>query len=217
MQEPFEIHPYRPEKIVTPKDDITPQLLHQTFSWFGLQWVRPKGIICILMALLLGRAVVAEELAPFGLAFLAAVVSRYRYLTLPVVIMLLIGEATRGLFGSLWLNGLVYLSLIVVFPLWWKYAGGSVSLGIFTGVWSFGVKAGFYMVTASPVFFDYLIIGLEAMVAGALVPPFLLVLKGINQGQKDFGSLQEEMASLIILALPCSWALISPFRDTTSM
>lgn len=200
MQEPFEIHPYRPEKIISQKEDISPKFFYQRLTWLGLQWVRPKGIICILMAFLLGRSVVAQELAPFGLAFLVAVVSRYRYLTLPVLIMVLIGEATFRLSGTLLLNGLVYLSLIIVFPLWWKSVGGSVFLGILTGVWSFGVKAGFYMVIASPVLFDYLLIALEAMIAGALVPPFVLVLKGINQGQKDFGNLQEEMASIITLA-----------------
>lgn len=200
MQEPFEIHPYRPEKIISPKTDITSKFLHQRLTWFGIQWVRPKSITCILMAFLLGRAIVAEELAPFGLAFLAAVVSRYRYLTLPVLIAVLIGEATSGLTGSLLLNGLVYFSLIVMFPSWWKSVGGLMSYGIFTGVWAFGVKAGFYLVTASPVIFDYLMIALEAMIAGALVPSFVLVLKGINQGKKDFGNLQEEMASIVIVS-----------------
>src|SRR5690606_36205200 len=43
-------------------------------------------------------------------------------------------------------------------------------------------------------------VGLEAIIAGTVVPPLLLLWKGIHQGKTDYGKCQEEMASIVILA-----------------
>lgn len=201
MQEPFEIYPYRPDKAMSPKPDQGRRLFfYQGLLWFWRQWTQPKGLLCTGLAFLLGRAVVAGELAPFGLACMAVVVSRYRYLTLPVFLALLLGQASAGLTGSLWLNGMVYLSLVAVFPALAGWGEGALPLGVFTALWSFGVKAGFLLVTQASLFYDFLRVGLEAIIAGTVVPPLLLLWKGIHQGKTDFGKCQEEMASIVILA-----------------
>lgn len=200
MQEPFEIHPYRPDKTLAPPTETTRQFFYAKLIRLGQQWIRPKALICIGAAFMLGRAVVAGELSPFGLASMAVVVGRYRYLILPVFLALLLGQATAGLTSSLWLNGMVYISLVAVFPSLLGWVEGSLPLGIFTAIWAFGVKAGFLVMAREPLFYDFLMVGLEAVIGGALVPPLMLLLKGMHRGKQDFGKLQEEMASIVVLA-----------------
>lgn len=200
MEEPFEIYPYKrmeePDEKAMGRQEIRRQIL-----WLWRHWTRPRAILCMMIAFLLGRAVVAEQIAPFGLAFLAAVLGRYRPLVFPVMIGILLGEATIGLDSSFWFNSITYVSLVGAYDVLGKGLRRSIWLGILTGCWAFGVKAGLTMVLYEPVAYDYLRIALEAIIAGALVPPFRLILGAIKQPREDFGRFQEEMGSMFLLVL----------------
>lgn len=201
MQGPFQIYPYRRENV--PKNDriINRRQLFQRVLWFGRQWSRPKAIAFICIAFLLGRALLAQQLAPFGLAFLAAVLSRHRELVVPVLISVLVGEATRETIEVFWPNFFTYLTLIVAVPLIMDKTEGSVQLGVLTGAWALGIKAGFMTVVYQPVAFDYLLVAIEAVIAGALVPPMLLAMRAFKQPARDWGRFQEETGSLLVLVL----------------
>ena len=201
MQGPFEIYPYRSEQPSSGSQTIERQQLFRRLLWFAKQWSRPKALVLFVVAFLLGRAIIAQQMNPFGLALMAVVISKYRSLLMPVLIILLAGEATVGLTGTFWMNLFTYISLIIALPIIMNRMEGSLQLGLVSAVWAFGVKAGFITIVHYPVAYDYLLLAIEAVVAGALVPPIVLCLRALRQSRKDFGRLQEEAGSILIIVL----------------
>lgn len=201
MQEPFNIYPYQRVGEKEENQAIGKDYFRQRLIWFWRYWSRPGALVCIFIAFVLGRGVVGEQIVPFGIAFLVAVLRQYRPLALPVLVAILLGEGTAGLRDLFWYHGLTYISLIFSFQLLANNFKRSLWLGIFTACWTFGFKAGFSTVLFQPLTYDYLKIALEALLGGALVPPFLVVLRGLREPRQDFGRLQEEMGSLLLFIL----------------
>lgn len=213
MQGPFEINSYRPEKSSTDTQAIFWQQLWERLRWLAKRWSRPQAVVLFGVAFLLGRGVIAQQIAPFGLAFMAVVIGRYRPLVLPVLISLVAGEATLGINGIFWTNFFTYVALIIALPIIISKLEGSIQLGVISAVWAFGVKAGFITVVYNPVAYDYLLLAIEAVVAGAFVPPLLLCLRAFRHSRKDFGRFQEEAGSILIFMLVLILGLNFTFGD----
>ncbi len=165
------------------------------------QWIRPKALLVFLIAFLLGRAAIGGQLVPFGIAFLVAVMIRSPHLLLPVAIMTIIGERSLGFVEPAWLTSFTFIVLILSRSFLATKGAGFIRQSIKAVLWIFTTKVLLFVVFLHPLAYDYLRLALEAMIAGALLPSYLIIVRVIQNPRDNFGKLQEEAGSIIFLFL----------------
>lgn len=201
MLGPNEIYPYQRVKENQETMGWDREKIWKGLGWLLRQWVRPRALLTFAIAFLLARAVVAEQLAPFGIAFLIAISVRYQPLILPVAIITIIGESSTGLIEPFWLNPLTYIILILLKNFLGNRRASFLRLSLATVLGIFLIKAGLSYIFLQPVTYDYILIALEGLIAGALLPSYLVIVRVIQKPRENFGRLQEEMGSILFLIL----------------
>jgi stage II sporulation protein E len=112
------------------------------------------------------------------------------------------GAISAGSVWPLWMQ-LVHYSFIAVSLRYVSRIGRSTPFlwGIILGLSSFLPKAFLTGVFFRATLYDYLVLGLEGILAGALTPVFFYGLRGLKQGSRVYYRLKEESIGLLVLIL----------------
>lgn len=194
MLEGKDVYPFRRE-ILSPRQTGMKVKKNE----HGVPFPSWEGLCYPLLAFFLGRAVLMGELYPFGPAFLAALLATTRGFTWTVVLATAGGLATVLHGQQLWVAwGTLALLLILLrlYPVNAKKRWLVVPLLVI--VTETLVKGGF-LALSFPGLYGALVVGSEALLAGALSLVFLTAFSTLRQKKLDCGISGEEAACFIIV------------------